>query len=257
MWDTGSKREEYLGKDVPFESPRAEGSRDDFALLLSLLGLLASVIFLGVFLANRKQKPPTAPTDHPMPTPQPEPQPEEEPQQEPSSEREPTPQAATPVITQAETGQTDAVSVLFRSFVGPNDKIESVHMLGTHGFGPFAATSYGCMTQSRICGLTVGPFGRVIYQDMPLSEITGTITYQPSLWGLVLLSLIWVVVSIMTFGIGLLFLPAITRAYYRVNKSGLVFLTRDSVPLYLFANRSQIDRAIDLSIQVQSLRPRR
>lgn len=100
----------------------------------------------------------------------------------------------------------------------------------------------------------VGPFGRVIYQDLKLSEVTGSLTYQPSLWGLVLLVLIWIFVSVFTFGLGLLFLPAVTKTYYRINKSGLVLLTKDSTPLYLFTNRSLIDRAIGLRILVNQSR---
>ncbi len=161
------------------------------------------------------------------------------------------------VLAKAKTGDPEAISTLFAQFIDPDEAVHSVAYFGVLGIGPFGTHSFACSTDRRVASLEVGVFGRVVYQDGFLEYVTSGVLYQPSLLGLVIMMIFGVIFAIATFGLGLLLFPILIKAYYRFNKSGLVYVIQDGVSVYMFANRALIRRANLMYREVAGLRERR
>lgn len=130
--------------------------------------------------------------------------------------------------------------MMFGQFVPTDEKIVYADYLGAQGVLWTKKDSFACLTDRRIASLMVGSAGEVVYQDGLLEHYNSGVIHQPSLLGLYLAC---AVVALSTCGVGLLLLPSVVRAYYRQNKCGLVWVIREGVSVYVFANRNRLSRA--------------
>lgn len=162
------------------------------------------------------------------------------------------------ILTRAKHGDKGAISTMFRQFVDPEETIQYVEYLGRRGFIT-GQHSFGCLTQRRVASIIVGSFGEVIYSDGYLEEINSSVFYQPSLLklyaliGVIILGTLYVAVSlsIVIGGVGVVLALVLgglltfyaPSLYYRMSKSGLVFIVREGVSVYMFTNRGKLAKA--------------
>ena len=158
------------------------------------------------------------------------------------------------LLKRARENDSAAIETMFRQFVGKDETVLNAQYFGTQGFWGIGKRSFGCLTDKRICSLTVGFLGEVTFVDAYLEHSNGGIMMQPSLVPLVIMS---APVIILTFGIGIILLPFLAQIYYRFFKSGLVWVIREGVPVYLFCNRSKLGRANQLYRQASQAREAR
>ncbi|MBT9548653.1 MAG: hypothetical protein IV090_24885 [Candidatus Sericytochromatia bacterium] len=137
----------------------------------------------------------------------------------------------------------EALRKLFKQFLPENETIYSTEYLGIQGIWGFGAHSFACLTECRVADIKIDSFGEIVYQDGYLEEINSAIVVQPSKLKLYVVLIIACVLAIPSFGITLLLLPLIVRYYYRIVQCGLVFWIREGVPVYIFSNRSLLNRA--------------
>lgn len=155
------------------------------------------------------------------------------------------------LLKRATNGEKNAIKEMFQNFVSEDETIMEVQYFGDYGF-LFRTKSFVCITDKRVASLEYGPFGKLIYTDAFIEEINSGIIYQPSLFQLYFVGLILCFTII-----GILLLNVWVRFYYKLNKSGLVWVVREGVNVYAFANRSKIDLVNEFWRKASYLRTKR
>ena len=155
------------------------------------------------------------------------------------------------IVKQATSGNKDAIKAMFQSFMAEDETIISVEYLGSYGVF-FTTKSFVCITDKKIASMAYGPFGQIVYSDAFIEEVNSGVIYQPSVFLLYFIGII-LCISI----VGILFLNAWVRLYYKQNKSGMVWCVREGVNIYAFANRSKIDLVNTLWREASYLRGKR
>lgn len=155
------------------------------------------------------------------------------------------------LLKRATNGEKSAIKEMFQNFTSEDETIMDVQYFGDYGF-LFKTKSFVCITDKRVAALEYGPFGKMIYSDAFIEEVNSGIIYQPSLFqlyfvGIILCFTIW----------GILLLNAWVRFYYKLNKSGLVWVVREGANVYAFANRSKIDLVNEFWRKASYLRTKR
>lgn len=139
------------------------------------------------------------------------------------------------IVSQAKTGNHNAIQHMFKPFIGEDETILCEEYLGKYGI-IFATHSFVCLTDKKICAISYGPFGKIVYSDAFIEEVNSGIIYQPSVFKLYLIGTILCLTIV-----GILLLNAWVKLYYTFNKSGMVWCVREGVNIYVFANRSKIN----------------
>lgn len=140
------------------------------------------------------------------------------------------------VVKQAMLGKSTAINAMFQPFLSEDETIISAEYLGSYG-AFFTTKSFVCVSDKKVASIQYGPFGKIVYSDAFLEEVNSGIIYQPSVFVLYLVGFLLCCTLI-----GILFLNAWVRFYYIFNKSGLVWIVREGVNIYAFANRSKMNR---------------
>ena len=160
-------------------------------------------------------------------------------------------QIAESIIKQAILGNKDAIKTMFQTFIAEDETIFSVEYLGSYGVF-FKTKSFVCITDKKVASMEYGPFGKIVYSDAFIEEINSGIIYQPSIFALYFVGVI-LCISI----IGILILNTWVRFYYKINKSGIMWCTREGVNIYAFANRSKINLVNEIWRSASYLRGKR
>lgn len=147
---------------------------------------------------------------------------------------------ASNVLQQAKQNNQDALKTMFQQFLGADEEIKFAEYMGRQGILFSVTHSFACLTDKRIISLKVGSFGQVLYQDAFIEDLNSGAIYQPSVLGLYVLSAI---VTLFTFGIGILLVPFIVKWYYKIKKCGLVFIIKEGLSVYIFVNRNRMSRS--------------
>lgn len=192
------------------------------------------------------------------------------------------------LLERAKGNDLEAITKMFRQFMSPDEEIYFAEYCGLLGFWIFGTHSFACLSNRRLASLQVGAFGRVLYNDGFLEHANSGVVYQPSLLKLYLWTAFAVVIGLLVFaialvsagtmfemlggalgllsgmlivvlgaGAGLLTVLATIRFYYLLNKCGLVWWIREGISVYVFTNRSKMNRAnhlFRLSCQVRDER---
>lgn len=140
------------------------------------------------------------------------------------------------VIKRAVCGNKEAVTTMFRTFVGTEEQILDVRYFGSHGLWLNRTRSFVCLTDKRIAIIQHGSFNRVCYQDAFIEGVNSGIIYQPSVFKLYAVSIL-LVLSLF----GIILIPLWIQLFYVLNKSGMVWSIREGFSIYAFANRSKIN----------------
>jgi hypothetical protein len=195
------------------------------------------------------------------------------------------------VLDRAKGNDLEAISLMFRQFMSPDEEIYFAEYCGLLGFWIFGTHSFACLSNRRLASLQVGAFGRVLYNDGFLEHHNSGVVLQPSLlklylWaffallfgvlvlglalvgsvevfrgigGGVLGGLAGVLTVALGVGLALLVVFTVVRLYYALNKCGLVWWIREGISVYVFTNRGKMNRAnhlYRLSCQVRDERLR-
>lgn len=155
------------------------------------------------------------------------------------------------IIERAMIGDKNAIGTMFQSFISEDENIMDVQYLGSYGF-IFTTKSFVCVTDRRIASMEYGPFGKIIYTDAFIEDVNSGVIYQPSVLILYLIGILLCLTIV-----GILLLNPWIRLYYKMNKSGLVWVVREGVNVYAFANRSNIDLVNKFWRRASSIRNRR
>ena len=155
------------------------------------------------------------------------------------------------VLKKAVHGDKVAIKTMFQNFVSEDETIMDVQYLGSYGF-LFKTKSFVCISDRKIASIEYGPFGKIIYVDAFIEDVNSGIIYQPSIF---LLYLVGILLCITIWGI--LLLNVWIRFYYQFNKSGIVWVVREGVNVYAFANRSKIDLVNEFWRKASYLRTKR
>jgi hypothetical protein len=188
------------------------------------------------------------------------------------------------IMKQAIKNDPEALSSIFSQFLAPDEQIYALEYLGTHGLWGLGTRSFTCLTSRRVASLRTGAFGQLVYQDGFLEHINSGVVYQPSRLGLyinVIVAtlmaiggaiflgsaaasandgnmLIFFAVAIPTLLLLLvLFWIMAVRLYYSLRKCGLVWVIREGVSVYTFANRKKLVRANQIYRMCTQLRDER
>jgi hypothetical protein len=144
------------------------------------------------------------------------------------------------ILEKAKQNDRPSLEAIFQQFIGVNEKIHFAEYMGQNGIILLVEHNFACITEKRVISLRVGTFGEVFYQDAFLEDLNSSAIYQPSIFGLYVMAILFI---IFTYGIGLLFLPLIVKWYYKVNKCGVVFVIKQGLSVYVFVNRNKLTRA--------------
>lgn len=140
------------------------------------------------------------------------------------------------LVKKAIQGDNHALFEMFYAFIGPEEQILEARYLGSYGFLLSKTRSLVCLTDKRVAVIQLGILGRVTYQDAFIEEVNSGIIYQPSLFGLYLVSILLACTLI-----GIILIPAWVQVFYLLNKSGMVWSIREGINVYAFANQSKIN----------------
>lgn len=144
------------------------------------------------------------------------------------------------ILDRAKLNDRDAIELMFRQFIGSDEKIHFCEYMGQFGVVISITHSFACVTDKRILSLKVGSFEEVVYQDAGLEDLNSGVIYQPSILGLYIIGGL---VVLFTYGLGILLLPFVVKWYYKVNKCGLVGVVKEGLAVYVFVNRNRLVRA--------------
>lgn len=158
------------------------------------------------------------------------------------------------VMERAKRNDRDALDTMFGQFIEPSEQIVFVEYMGYKGLWLFGHHSFACLTGKRVASMQVGGFGEVVYQDGFLEELNSGVIYQPSV---LLLYVIAIVLTVVTFGVGVLLLPLVVKAFYRWKKCGIVLWVREGVPIYIFSDRKRLTRVNELYRHAMDVRDER
>lgn len=154
-----------------------------------------------------------------------------------------TPQVSSSLIARAVANDGDAIVTMFQQFIPRDEKVIFAEYLGTQGILGLGEQSFGCLTTRRIASIRTKRFGEVLYQDGFLEYINSTVVYQPSKVVLYIIIVVLLALAIPTFGATLLVVPFAGTIFYQFKKSGVVFVVKEGVSVYFFANRKLLARA--------------
>lgn len=155
------------------------------------------------------------------------------------------------LLKKAILGDKPSIKSMFQNFISEDDSIIDVQYLGSYGF-LFTTKSFVCISDRKICSMEYGPFGKIIYRDAFIEDVNSGIIYQPSIFPLYFVGFL---LCISIFGI--ILLNAWIRLYYQFHKSGLVWVVREGVDVYAFANQSKIDLVNEFWRKASYLRTKR
>lgn len=192
------------------------------------------------------------------------------------------------LLDRAKGNDLDAISTMFRQFMSPDEEVYFAEYCGLLGWWLFGTHSFACLSNRRLASLQVGAFGRVLYNDGFLEHHNSGVVAQPSLLKLYVWAFFAAVFGLLVFGValigasmavdavggllgalagllaavaglglGLLTVLLTVRLYYSLNKCGLVWCIREGISVYVFTNRSKMNRAnhlYRLSCQVRDER---
>ena len=144
-----------------------------------------------------------------------------------------------------------AIKTMFQSFISEDESILDVQYLGSYGF-LFKTRSFVCVSDRKIASMEYGPFGKIIYTDAFIEDVNSGVIYQPSIFPLYFVGLLLCLTIV-----GILLLNGWIRLYYQLHKSGLVWIVREGVNVYAFANRSKINLVNDFWRKASYLRTKR
>jgi hypothetical protein len=151
------------------------------------------------------------------------------------------------LLQRAKQNDAEATHTMFRQFIPADEELLFAEYLGVQGLWWVGRHSFACLTNRRICSLTVGAWGEVVYQDGLLEHYNSGVIYQPGLLGLYVTCGLYILLVVpFTCGVGLIAFPYLVQWYYRMNKCGMVWAIREGVSIYLFTNRNRLIRANDL-----------
>lgn len=156
------------------------------------------------------------------------------------------------LISRAVQGEKEAISTMFHAFIGNEEHLLEVRYFGSYGFLLNKTRSFVCLTDKRIAVIQLGKLGKVVYQDAFVEDINSGIVYQPSLFGLYFVSVLF---ACTLFGI--LFIPIWVQLFYTINKSGMVWSIREGISIYAFANHSKINEVNAFWRHVANIRTQR
>ncbi|MFN0125080.1 MAG: hypothetical protein ACKV19_00140 [Verrucomicrobiales bacterium] len=178
----------------------------------------------------------------------------------------------------------EALELMFRQFLPASETIRRCAYLGLLGLWGIGTKSFACLTDRRLCGLRVGLFGEVVYQDGYLEYVNSSVVYQPSRFGLFILlaffsslgaflcvitqaqyerlsryhafdlvdsldftdyALLAILLFLTPLSFPLLWLIAV-KLFYGFKKCGVVHCIREGVNVYWFTNRSKLARANEI-----------
>ena len=154
------------------------------------------------------------------------------------------------VLKRAVLGDKAAIT-MFQSFISEDESILDVQYLGSYGF-IFKTRSFVCVSDRKIASMEYGPFGKIIYTDAFIEDVNSGVIYQPSIFPLYFVGLLLCLTIV-----GILLLNGWIRLYYQLHKSGLVWIVREGVNVYAFANRSKINLVNDFWRKASYLRTKR
>lgn len=168
----------------------------------------------------------------------------------------PPPESHVPgsLLSRAKSNETAAITRMFQQFIPADEEILFAEYLGREGMFGIGQYSFGCLTNRRIASIRVKTFGEVLYQDGFLEYLNSSIVYQPSELLLYVIIVCMVLLALPTLGLSLLLLPFAGRIFYAFKKSGVVFVVKEGVSVYLFTNRNLLVRANTLARRVTRLR---
>lgn len=155
------------------------------------------------------------------------------------------------VLKRAVIGDKAAIKTMFQSFISEDESILDVQYLGSYGF-LFKTRSFVCVSDRKIASMEYGPFGKIIYTDAFIEDVNSGVIYQPSIFPLYFVGLLLCLTIV-----GILLLNSWIRLYYQLHKSGLVWIVREGVNVYAFANRSKINLVNDFWRKSSYLRTKR
>lgn len=178
------------------------------------------------------------------------------------------------LLQRAKGNELEAITTMFRQFLSPDEEIYFAEYCGQAGFWVFGTHSFACLSGRRLASLQVGSFGRLLYNDGFLEHANSGVVHQPSLlklylwaifacvFGLLVLGasvvfastllgvpgglqggLLAALVVALGLGAGLLTVHGTIRLYHSLNKCGLIWWIREGVSVYVFTNRSKMNRA--------------
>lgn len=155
------------------------------------------------------------------------------------------------VLKKAVLGDKSAIKTMFLNFVSEDETIIDVQYLGSYGF-LFKTKSFVCVSDRKISAMEYGPFRKIIYTDAFIEDVNSGVIYQPSVFPLYFVGLLLCLTIV-----GILLLNGWIRLYYQVHKSGLVWVVREGINIYAFANRSKIDLVNEFWRKASYLRSKR
>jgi hypothetical protein len=179
------------------------------------------------------------------------------------------------ILERAKKNDLEALESMFRKFIPVDEKIVAAHYLGVEGLWKFGSLSFACTTNRRVASIRTGIFNEVIYQDGCMEYINSTVIYQPSLLWLYLTVILVLLVPVVVLGgiaaflrasfgwgfwwliPGVILLPWFIKAYYRLNKCGLVVIIREGVSVYMFTDRRRLKLANRMYRAIMGIREAR
>ena len=163
------------------------------------------------------------------------------------------------LMERAKNNEFEAIQKMFQQFLPENEAVLAAEYLGIKGLWGFGTSSFACVTHRRVASIQTGLFGEVVFQDGCMEYINSGIIYQPSKFGLYVLYLGLAFFALFTFGFGLLLAPFSVKAYYNLNKCGVVFVIREGVSVYAFTDRDRLiiaNRLYRMVMQAREIRIR-
>ena len=155
------------------------------------------------------------------------------------------------LLKRAKSGDVEAIKDMFSSFLGEDETIISADYFGKYGI-IFPTHSFACVTDKKVATLQTRAFGRLVYVEAFIEKVNSGVIYQPSLF---LLYFVGFLLCISLFGI--LCLNAWVKMFYSLNKSGLVWAIALGVNVYVFANRSKMNKVNEMWRKSTSVRNKR
>jgi hypothetical protein len=179
------------------------------------------------------------------------------------------------LISRARAGDKQAIETMFRQFIPPDEQIDGVAFLGLRGLFGIGVHSFGAVTSRRVAGMDVSVLGGVVYRDGYYEHINSSAVFHPSrlqqylvtgsigaFWlfplAMILSSALPALAKafglVAVLGMFVISMPLTAKLFYRFVKSGLVIVVREGVSVDLFADRSRLPVANQLSQRASQLR---
>jgi hypothetical protein len=182
------------------------------------------------------------------------------------------------LVGRARAGDKEAIETMFRQFIPPDEPIDSVAFLGLRGLLGIGVHSFGAVTSRRAAGLEVSVLGGVVYRDGYYEHLNSAAVFQPSrllqMTVSCVIGALWVVAlaavllgdssavgksfgALAIVGLFIVTIPLGTKLFYHFVKSGLVLVVREGVSVVVWADRTRLPIANQLSQRASQLREAR